>query len=52
MIYFYKEKIELAKGLIDSKSMYDDIKAAKDLAYINFALENALSPKYYLPLWD
>lgn len=41
MIHFYKEKVELAKKLIDTKSMYDDIKAEKDLGEIIFALNNA-----------
>ena len=36
MIHFHKQQVELAKRLIDTKSTYDDIKAANDLSEINY----------------
>lgn len=50
MIHFYKEKVELAKRLIDAKSIYDDMKAAKDLDEISFTLSNAQPTSRFV--WD
>ena len=43
MIYFYREKIELAVNLIEAKNNYDDIKALNDVDKIN-ALINTSRP--------
>lgn len=41
MIYFYKELVDSAKMLLDTKSIYDDTKAANDLENICFMIDNA-----------
>lgn len=42
MIYFYREQVELAKKLIDTKSKQDDIKALNDVNEINFVIKTAI----------
>lgn len=41
MIHFYREQVELAVKLIDSKSKYDDIKALNDVTQINTMINTA-----------
>ncbi|MBO5145293.1 MAG: hypothetical protein J6C19_07120 [Lachnospiraceae bacterium] len=41
MIHFYREQVELAKKLIDTKSRQDDIKALNDVNEINFMIDTA-----------
>lgn len=41
MIHFHREQLEIVERLIDAKSMYDDIKAAKDLSDINLMISQA-----------
>lgn len=43
MIHFYREQVELAMKLIDTKSKQDDIKALNDLNEINFMINTAKS---------
>ena len=40
-IHFYREQVELAVKLIDSKSKYDDIKALNDVTQINAMINTA-----------
>ena len=42
MIHFYREQVELAKKLIDTKSKQDDIKALNDVNEINFVIKTAI----------
>lgn len=42
MIHFYKEQVEFAKKLIDTKSKQDDIKALNDVNEINFVIKTAI----------
>lgn len=42
MIHFYREQVELAKKLIDTKSKQDDIKALNDINEINFVIKTAI----------
>ena len=41
MIHFYREQVELAVKLIDTKSKQDDIKASNDINEINIMLNTA-----------
>ncbi len=41
MIHFYREQVELAMKLIDTKSRQDDIKALNDVNEINFMINTA-----------
>lgn len=41
MIHFYREQVELAMKLIDTKGKQDDIKALKDVNEINFMINTA-----------
>ena len=41
MIHFYREQIESAVKLIDTKSKYDDIKALNDINKINILINTA-----------